>query len=113
MRSVVYYCGLAHYYQQSLRLRQFSEDELKEMEKYAAEMKVLKITLPFSDTLHTKQIVALLHGIYRSASIEDLTVQCTCECTYVDICTLCVRADCVLIYTLLCTSVLVNQNWPS
>ena len=49
----------------------FSEDELKEMEKYAAEMKVVKFTIRSSPT---KAVVAILQGISCSALIEDLTV---------------------------------------
>ena len=50
----------------------FSEDELKEMKKNAAEMKVVKVTMRLS--YDTKPVVAVLQGISRSAMIEDLTV---------------------------------------
>ena len=58
----------------------FSEDELKEMEKNAAEMKVVKFTMWFSH--ETKPVVAVLQGISRSALIEDLTVKGMYVCMY-------------------------------
>ena len=58
----------------------FSEDELKEMEKYAAEMKVVKFAMKFSRD--TKPVLAVLQGISRSALIEDLTVGGMYLCMY-------------------------------
>ena len=58
----------------------FSEDELKEMEKYAAEMKVVKFTMKFSRD--TKPVVAVLQGISHSALIEELTVGGMYLCMY-------------------------------
>ena len=58
----------------------FSEDELKEMEKNAAEMKVVKVTMRLS--CDTKPVVAVLQGISRSALIEDLTVESMYLCMY-------------------------------
>ena len=58
----------------------FSEDELKEMKKNAAEMKVVKVTMRFNH--ETKPVVAVLQGISRSALIEDLTVGGMYLCMY-------------------------------
>ena len=66
----------------------FNEDKLKEMEKYAAEMKVVKFTMWLSRD--TKPVIAVLQGISRSAMIEDLAVRGMYVFMNVHICKLCV-----------------------
>ena len=50
----------------------FSEDELKEMEKYAAEMKVVKVT--FDVWCDTGVCVAISTGFGRNNLLEQVTL---------------------------------------
>ena len=50
----------------------FSEDELKEMEKYAAEMKVVKVTFDVLD--NTDVCDAISTGLGRNKVLEQVTL---------------------------------------
>ena len=52
----------------------FSEDELKEMEKYAAEMKVVKVT--FDVRYNTDVCDAMSNGLGRNKVLEQVTLSC-------------------------------------
>ena len=72
MRSVVHYCGLIHYYCQG-GWRAFSEDELKEMEKYAAEMKVVKVTFNVWRNLGVSDAIST--GLGRNKLLKQVTIE--------------------------------------